>query len=536
MPELADLVLYNARIYSLDDNDSIHESVACKNGIIVGLGTTEEILSQFQAKKSMDVHGKTVIPGFIDLHCHLQGLGEEKLFVVDLRGCTSLEDAINRIQERARITPRGDLIQVRNWDESIWPEARYLTRWDLDRATTVHPVIAYREDGHMASLNSLAIKEFDLDRLRHVKGVDVDPITNELTGVVRDVPLEHDQLRLKLEDSLKAVLKGFEIAASLGITTVHDIIKGHQIAPYLQAWRLGKMKIRVTMIPIAKSSLKMLEHLGMTGNFGDLWLRFGYIKYFVDGSLGARTAWLSKSYHDQENELGKAEYTLSELVRELQRARDLFFPVAIHAIGDAAIKLALDALERIDELPSISLGLNHGFDHHHSVFDRIEHAELLTDELLKRIKRLGVALSMQPNFLKWQVPSGLYEQRVGKERTKIMNAFKKIVNLGIPLGFGSDCMPIGPLYGIHWAVNHPVSEFQLSTREAVLAYTRWAAEISGEQALKGTIEIGKLADMVVLSEDPFNCPSQFLKELTVVMTIVNGKVIHESHGDVATAC
>lgn len=527
MAEPADLIIFNATVYTLDDDDSVHEAVACRNELIVALGTSDEILAEYEAPFKIDANGKVVLPGFIDLHSHLQSLGEEKLLVADLRGSRSLEDAVNRIQRHAQRVPTGELIQARNWDESTWPENRYLTRADLDRATTSHPVIAYREDGHMATLNSLAIEEVGLERLRGVKGVDVDPKTNELTGVVRDVPLNYQKLRPSLEQSVEAVQKGCEVAASLGITTVHDLVKGYQVAPYLRAWRLNKLKTRVTMIPWAKNALDMMEQLGITGYFGDHWLRFGAIKYFMDGSIGARTAYLSRPYHDQPGELGKPEYQLNELVDELKRARRLLFPVSVHAIGDKAIEVVLDALEQLEPLLEPPSMKSFNGKPWKPMPDRIEHAEMLNDDLLKRVKTLQVALSMQPNFLKWQVPGGLYEQRLGRKRAQVMNCFRKIVQLDIPLGFGSDCMPIGPMLGIHWAVNHPNPELALTVQEAILAYTKWTASISGEQELKGTIEVGKLADMVMLSKDPFSGDPRSLKDITVVKTIVGGKIVHE---------
>ena len=528
MSEHVDLIIFNARIYTLDDNDSIYEAIACRNELIVELGSSDEILRDHDSSIKIDARRRAIIPGFIDLHAHLQSLGEEKLFVVDLRGAKSLEDAVNRIRERAVNTPSGDVIQARNWDESIWPEKRYLTRHDLDRATTSHPVVAYREDGHMVSLNSVAIEEVRLERLRGVKGIDLDPKTNELTGVVRDVPLDYQKLRPTSEQSFQAAIKGCEVAASLGITTAHDILKGYQIAPYLRAWRSGKLKIRITMIPWAKNSLDMLEKLGMTGYFGDHWLRFGAIKFFADGSIGARTACLSQPYQDRQEELGKLEYSLEKLVKELKRARNLMFPISVHAIGDKAIEMVLESLEHLDPLPSPPSLSILGDNHWGSIPDRIEHAEMLTDDLLAKVKELKIALSMQPNFLKWQVPNGLYEQRLGKERARMMNCFKKIVSQGIPLGFGSDCMPIGPMYGIHWAVNHPNPELAITVKEAMLAYTRWAADISGEGELKGTIERGKLADFIMLSDDPFKTAIESLKDIKVVMTVVGGKIVHDA--------
>ncbi len=249
-------------------------------------------------------------------------------------------------------------------------------------------------------------------------------------------------------------------------------------------------------IPV--SALDAVTQIQLRTGFGNEWVRFGGIKIFADGSIGAKTAALSFNYRNEENN-GLLMYSDAELKEILQKAHPN--QTAIHAIGDRAIQQVLTC-----SVPGER--------------NRIEHAELVTDDQIPQIRSSGLILSMQPNFLQWSHPEGLYDMRFG---TGIDNRFSTLKKAGIPIVFGSDCMPFSPLYGIEQVVNAPFEEQQLSVMDALQMYTCNGAYASFEEDIKGTIERGKLADFVVLSGDP---REEDISAIEVEMTIVGGEVVY----------
>jgi predicted amidohydrolase YtcJ len=233
------------------------------------------------------------------------------------------------------------------------------------------------------------------------------------------------------------------------------------------------------------------------------------MKVFADGSIGAGTAALSGPYLDRPGE-GQLNYTDEELLQLVQEAHAHGWQVLAHAIGDRAIEQVLRAYGRVGVTAA---------DRY-----RIEHFELAGDEQLERAARLGLIASMQPNFLKWAKPGDLYEARLGKERTSRISPHRLALDSGLKLALGSDCMPLGPLFGIHQAVNAPHPAQRLTVEEAIQGYTLGGAYASFEEGLKGSLEPGKLADLVVLAGDPFEQP-QSLEELQVEMTFIGGELV-----------
>ncbi|MBU7015775.1 MAG: amidohydrolase family protein, partial [Theionarchaea archaeon] len=280
-------------------------------------------------------------------------------------------------------------------------------------------------------------------------------------------------------------------------TSIHD--NPMDIKTFLLYQKMKSRDLRI-YINLPASVLDAMNQLNLRTGFGDEWLRIGGIKIFTDGSIGAKTAALSFPYRNEETK-GLLVYSDQEMTSILEKAHPN--QTAVHAIGDRAIEQVITCSVPGKESRN-----------------RIEHAELVRDHHIPTIKELGLLLSMQPNFFQWSHPGGLYDDRFG---TGLDNRMRTLTEAGIPIVFGSDCMPFSPLYGIEQATKAPFEEQRLTAMEALAMYTREAAYASFEEDIKGTIEKGKVADFVVLSDDPREVDISSIK---VEMTIVGGKVVY----------
>ncbi len=300
-------------------------------------------------------------------------------------------------------------------------------------------------------------------------------------------------------------------AHSLGVTSIHDVVDGREIAAYLQLHRQGDLRLRVNLMPRAEELPNLLGS-GLSTGLGGHTLRMGPLKVFMDGSIGARTAALFQDFEDDPGNSGRLMAAEDELFSLIQKASAGGFQLALHAIGDRGIRAALEGISRVD---------------HEGRRHRIEHLELPGDEDLGLARRAGVVASMQPNFVgRWGIPGGLYEGSLGGERTRRSNPFRCVLDEGIPLAFGSDHMPFSPLYGVHWAVNAPHKDQRLTVEEALRCYTQVPAYASFEESQKGTVEPGKLADLVVLEKDPSESP-EAIEDIPVYMTVFDGQIVYQ---------
>ncbi len=492
-----DLILLNGHIITVSAGRA--EALAVKDQKIVAVGPNERVKKlAHKSTKVIKLKGKTVLPGFIDAHTHLAGVGLKKTLYVDLSEVRSLDEALERVREAAKAKGRGEWVMGRGWDESRWPQKRYVTNRDLDRVAPQNPVALVRVDGHMLTANSKALEAINIK-------ADPDEIDKE-DGILREQAAGQFLQQLRpCPDELKEALKeAAKTAHSLGITSIHDI-------PYIEAFRAwqalrGELKLRVYLnIPVEQ--LDGLIEMGFRTGFGDEWLKLGAVKIFSDGSIGAGNAALFEPYVDRAG-TGKLNYEQTKLNELVKKAHEHGLQVMIHAIGDRAIGIVLDAFAAAGIRAEDRA--------------RIEHCELPTQAQIEQMKRMGIIASMQPNFLQWSGPGKLYESRLGVERDARIDPHKLVLEEGVCLAFGSDCMPIGPLYGIHLAVNAPHEIQKLSVEEAIRCYTLNAAYAAFEEGRKGSIAEGKLADLVVLSEDPYRLPDR-IKDIRVEMAFVGGE-------------
>jgi len=507
----------------------LHNSVVIVFGSkIVETGIVGEVNVPKDAE-IIDTKGKTVIPGFIDCHTHFILMGVRTLTTLDLSRTRSLSEVLGQIKTKVRELPKGTWITGHGWDESAWNEKRYPTKDDLDHVSPDNPVVLTPYYGHLMAVNSRALSLAGISReTANPSGgkIDRDSTTGEATGVLREEALKLiDEVipPTTKKVALSGLQKACEIALNWGCTSIHELVStDSDFSTYQTALEDGNLKVRSYVMPTARFTEKMIngmEALSIRTRFGNEFLRIGSVKIYMDGSMGARTAVFSEPYSDDPSTSGIFNISPEDLEQRVVRAHKLGLQVAIHAIGDRGIDETLNAIETALEMEPRE-------NHRH----RIEHCEILTKDQILRIKRLGIIPSMQPNFIgEWGQSGGMYEQRLGPKRLKFSNPYRKLLDEGITVAFGSDCgycppWPFNPLYGLWSAINHPIEEHQITLEEAVKCYTLNGAYASFEETIKGSIEPGKLADITILSEDLTTIASDRIKDVTVDLTMVNGKI------------
>lgn len=509
----ADALLIGGRIFTASRHRPWAKALAIRGDRILAVGTeTQAARWEGRRTRRLDVRGRVVLPGFIDAHAHMADAAAERGWT-DLAGTRNLGNALERLRAAAWRTPRGGWVLGKDWDEAKWAERRYPTREDLDRVSTEHRVVARRIDCHMASANSLALG--GTEELVGLRGFEVDA-AGRPTGILKEDAFAAFQRRFEptsaaIEAGLSPIAR---MAHRLGITSIHDIVDADQLRAYQRAHRVGGLGLRVYAMP-RDSLLSHLVSAGLATGLGDAWLRLGAVKVFADGSLGAYTAALSRPYEGRPGDTGLLVHREEELTALLSLAHRSGFQTATHAIGDAAIRQVLGVLEAV-------LQDHPRADHRH----RIEHYELPDDDTLTRTRAAGLIASCQPNFVgQWSGPGDVYETRLGTARASGNNPYRRILRHRIPLCFGSDGMPYGPLYGIHSAVNGFFDDQRLPVDEAIRGYTAGGAYASFEGHLKGTLEPGKLADFVVLEDDPFLAPDR-IRATRVHSTWIGGECVY----------
>ncbi|RLG98199.1 amidohydrolase [Candidatus Bathyarchaeota archaeon] len=518
----ANLILLNGKVYTFNPKKPKAQAIAVLGEKIIYVGENSEALKLIGPNtETVDLKGRVVLPGLIDCHVHMAGFGRS-LSALDLRDVKSIRQLKELVEEKSKTLPVGAWIFGRGWDQEKFNEKRLPTRWDLDDAAPNNPVALIRVCGHICVVNTKALEKAGIDRYTEPPPggkIDKDPSTGEPTGIIREKALDlifKSFPKASEDEILNFCLKACQEAIKAGLTSVHWIIESPiEIRVIQRMHKNGKLPLRAYLfIPV--EFLEHLEGLGLMQGFGDSMLKIGGVKILLDGSLGARTAALHKPYSDAPETRGMLIYSQEEVEKLFLKAHNAGLQLAVHAIGDKAIDIALRTFERI-------LQRNPKVDHRY----RMEHASVLNMELIQRMRRLGVIASVQPHFI---VSDFWVEQRLGKARARWTYPFRTLLKERVVVCAGSDCPvePISPLLGV-WAavVKQPILEEKLTVEEAFRLYTVNAAYASFEENLKGTIEEGKLADMVVLSEDPFEIEPEKIKEIDVLMTIVGGRIVYD---------
>ncbi|MFC4447733.1 amidohydrolase [Halorussus aquaticus] len=523
MTAAADYIFTNAELHTLGDPDEVAEAVAVRDGEIVRVADAYEVeFLEGVETEVVDLGGRVLLPGFIDAHTHLQHLGRSLVYA-DLAEADSPADCVAALRESGddRDGPSDEWVLGFGYDESTWAESRYLTREDLDRVSEERPVAAFREDMHIAAVNSVA-----LDRhAAEMPDDDVQTESGDPTGVIVEeaVDVIYETIEPDAEEMRELLDAAQREAHRKGVTGVHDMVRQSRAPAVYRRMELdGDLALRVRL-NYWSDHLDALVETGLRTNHGSEFVRTGGVKTFTDGSFGGRTAKLSEPYADaagaDEDGTSDPEDATGQWVVSPEDLRELVaeadgegFQLTAHAIGDEAVEAVLSAYEATGD----PAGARH----------RIEHAELTDDEDVERFAETGVVASVQPNFLKWAREGGLYDDRLGAERRKRSNRYADLVDAGANLAFGSDCMPLDPLFGVHQTVNAPEESQRLSVTEALRAYTRGAAYAGFDEDRLGTVEVGKKADFTVLERSPWD-HSDDIETIDVALTVVDGDVVYD---------
>ncbi len=532
--EIADVVLLNGFIWTVNPDNPRAEAVALRGEKILKVGSTSEIEGMVQDKtKVIDLKGAFVLPGFTDCHTHLLD-GGFSLSSVQLREAQAKEDFVARIEQKAKELEKGEWILNGNWDHQQFDPPELPRKEWIDAVTPDNPVCVNRLDGHMALVNSLALKLAGITKDAPAPAggeIIKDPQTGEPTGILKDAAMDLVTSQIP-EPTLKERMRAAELALKhaneVGVTSIHDMAYASSFEVYQRLLKQNMLSARLYVyIPI--SEIKLLTGLKLVSPFGDDFLKIAGLKGFVDGSLGSSTALFFDPYTDDPIKRGLLvsdmfpEGIMEERLMEADRAG---LQVAIHAIGDKANHMILDIFERV-------MSTNEDRDRRW----RIEHAQHLLPDDVGRMGRLRIIASVQPYHA---VDDGRWaEKKIGKERARHTYAFRSLLDGRVTLTCGSDwpVAPLNPLTGIGAAVTRQtldgknpdgwIPDQKITLEEAIKGYTMSASFTEFAEKRKGSVEEGKLADLIVLSQNLFDIPPEKIVETLVLMTIFNGKVIYE---------
>ena len=525
-----DGVIYSGEGFA-EDKPRVVEAMAVKKGKVVAAGTTAEVTRLAGPNTHMhdidSAHTKMFIfPGFNDAHTHLGEAGREKLNV-DLRGSVSLGEMISRIQAAAAEAPAGHWLTGGGWDHTLWKEKVLPKREDLDKVTGEHPAFLSRIDGHIAIANSAALKAAGITAKTQMPeggAIDLD-VLGEPTGIVRESaqelvgkvipPPTHEERRkgdeLAIEDAL-----------AHGVTTAQDNSEWEDFLVYEELEKEGKLHLRITEWLQFAAPLSELKAHRAHHDANDPMLHTGMLKGFMDGSLGSRTAAMKAPYSDDPKNTGLPQYTQDRLNRMTVERGRAGFQMGFHAIGDKAVSMALDAFSQ----PSVPMNAR----------NRVEHAQVVKSTKKTQFKNLDKIASMQPNHLMTDVNWAM--ERIGPERAKGAYAWKRFLDAGVPLAFGTDypVEPITPLRGLFEALTRTDGratkslslENKLTHGQALHAYTQGSAFAEFADKHKGKLAPGFDADFVVLDRDVYKATPPSILGTEVRQTWVAGQQVYSS--------
>ena len=529
-----DLVIVNANVHTVDRDKPAARAVAVCGERIARVGSDDEVRRLAEAKtRIIDAGGRLLVPGFNDAHVHLIA-GANELVGVDLRPAKSEQAFARALGEYAARLRKGRWILGGYWDHEAWPGRRLPTHALVDAVTPDHPVFVQRLDGHMGVANALAMKLAGVtrDTASPDGGTIVRDPNGEPTGVFKDnamalvtrvVPPD------ALDETIEKARAALAHAASLGVTTIQDMTAS---AAELQAYQALRDRGALTarIYSIQNHGIDGLTAAGVRTGFGDDWLRIGGIKLFADGSMGSGTAAFFEPYTDDPKTSGLLLQSPAALEKAIFDADAAGFQVIVHAIGDRANAIVLDAVEKLRR--------ERGPRDRRA---RIEHAQVVRDADKPRFHALDVIASIQPSHciddMRWA------EQRIGPDRVKMAYDFKSFADAGARIAFGTDWYvePLNPMLGLYAAVTRQFSdgtppggwfpEERLSMAEAIEYYTLGSAYAEFAETRKGSIAEGKLADLVLLSNDLFTIPPREILKTRPVLTIAGGRIVFEARAN-----
>jgi len=522
------LAITGGSIVTMDSAVPQVEAVVCLGGRIIWTGRRVDLPRLPGVRlRHVDLKGRLMLPAFCDGHTHFLFTALGKLRI-DLSEAHSLRDALRLIRSGLKALPRTAWVLGAGFNKNVWPEGDRLRKEDLDAVIPDRPAAFFSKDEHALWVNSKALKLGGIgpDTPDPAGGrIERDLTTGEPTGYLTENAFHMVWNKVPsapLSVSEKVVQSTIAQAYEVGITQVHDVGSERSFEVFQRLRLKNKLRLRVLhALPVAK--LDELTTAGMKSGLGDDVLRLGGIKVFLDGALGSQTAHMKKPFSSNRMNYGVPVYTQEEFDTIVRRAARGGWAIAVHAIGDAAVRRALDGF------------LKFGRKSPGAVMSRIEHVQLIDPADIPDLVRAGVAASMQPSHL--PADRDMTPRHWGR-RGRWAFAFRTLREAGVPLVFGSDSPieKLDPLAGIFAAVNRKKSgddrppwtaKERLSVHEAVEGFTRGAAVAAGETSLKGSISPGKVADFVILSDNIFAVPPAEIANTRVEMTVFNGEVVFE---------
>lgn len=534
------MILVNGRVWTENPAQPTAQAVALDGSSILAVGDDAAIRKLAGPDTQIiDLRGRLLLPGFNDAHVHFL-TGGDSLVTVQLRTADSLSEFRERIAQFAKTLSAGAWIRGGEWDHTRWTPAALPTHQSIDGVTGGHPAFLWRLDGHMALANALALNRAGIDRnTKDVPGGEIvrDQEGNP-TGILKDAAtalVERVMPPLSPEEQDRAMHAAMREAAARGVTSVQNMADTAEdqgqpgnFREFQKIDRAGKLTVRIyEAMPVR--DWKMLADTGIVAPFGGPRLRVGNLKAFADGAIGSATAWMDEPLANNPANRGLASPDLLDIDRfydSLRQADKAGLQLSIHAIGDRANRTILDLYARLEKENGPS-----------GRRPRIEHAQHLHPDDCARFASLGVIASMQPYHA---IDDGRWvEPVIGPKRARSSYAWKSLLDAGATLAFGSDwpVAPLDPLMGIYAAATRRtldgknpdgwIPEQRITVRQAVHAYTMGSAFAEHQETVKGSIEPGKLADLVVLSDDIFTIPPAAIQDTRVDMTIFDGKVVYE---------
>ena len=532
-----DLIVINGRVETMDAANGVVQAVGIRDGRIAALGTNDEVsVGKHSRTTVIDARGKTVLPGFIEPHNHMVGYSTN-LLEVDVRTPPNrnIGDIVDRLRERAARTPPGDWVRGRGYDDTGLQDMRHPTRHDLDAASTEHPIAIVHNSGHMLAANSAALEMAGIhDETPDPPGGRIGrlPGSAEPDGMLYETAqaLVHQLLPAYTEEDVRTgFVRAQDEYLRRGITTIHDASVGNArgvdiLGTYRRARQEGFLKFRVNMF-MQWEFLKRSDFTLKSGD-GDEWVRVAGCKIVSDGSIQGITAALREPYHCDPDEQGWLIYEQEELNEMVMTLHRRGYQIATHANGDAAIDAVLKAYE--NALRAIPKS-DHRF--------RIEHCQVCLPEHISKMRDLGVIPNFFPNHV-YYFGDRHRERFLGPERATNLDPIGSAVQAGIKPLLHSDCpvTPVNPLFCIQNTIDRVTSSGRVLTeaervpaREAISMMTVNAAYGAFEENVKGSLELGKLGDLVVLDHDPFRESAHELGQIESAATVVGGQVMYQTN-------
>jgi len=535
------LILLNGNFRTQDPKQPEVRAVCIGGGRILAMGNDEYVKSLAGSNTEIiNLRGRLGLPGMTDSHFHYYDwvLGRQQLELADVK---SFQELIDRVAIAARETTPDSWILGQGWNESDWPENRMPTRHDLDAVAPSHPVALWRCDLHLAAVNSQALQLAGIDKNTPdpPQGVIAKDSSGQPNGILRE--LAPNLIKAVISDPsddelMEAMRDGIKFLHSLGLTGLHDsrLMGGLEGAPTLRAWQrlneMGELDLRC-WVGIPGERLDEAIALGLRTGLGDDRLRIGHLKYFADGGMGARTAWMLEPYLDAD--YGMPLFPMDEFAEAITKADRAGLAVMIHAIGDRANREVVTVFEELEKAR-----VKDGKPAYAPPWipHRIEHVQMIRPEDLERLARLGVAACVQPHNMILDI--SMIDESVGP-KGKWAYSYRDMLDAGIPVLFSSDA-PVcnaNPLVGIHAAVTRQRRDGtpeggwypgqRISVNEAVHGYTIVPAITYGRDHELGSITPGKRADLIVLEKDIYTIDPMEIADTKIDMTIFDGQIVHQ---------